>query len=63
MQIMKHMEAIDTMKVFKEHGSDEFAQVLDEGICTAQTHLDHAKQIMKQVEGEAASTARRETDK
>ena len=55
-------EAIDTMKVLKEHGSDEFAQTLDEGIRTAQTHLDHAKQLMKQLEGAAASTARRQTE-
>jgi predicted outer membrane protein len=60
MAIMKHMEAIDTMKVFKNHASPEFAQALDGGIRTATTHLEHAKEIAKQLEGDAASTARRE---
>jgi predicted outer membrane protein len=63
MAIAKHMQAIDTMKVFKNHASSELAQVIDEGIRTADTHLTHAKEIMKQLEGQTASTARREQDK
>jgi hypothetical protein len=59
MQIMKHMQALDTMKVFKNHASPELGQTLDEGIRTAQTHLEHAKEIARQLEGDAASTARR----
>ncbi len=59
MAIVKHMGAIDTMKVFKNHASPQFAQSLDEGIRTATTHLEHAKEIAKQLEGDAASTARR----
>jgi putative membrane protein len=59
MQIMKHMVALDTMKVFKNHASPELGQTLDEGIRTAQTHLEHAKEIARQLEGDAASTARR----
>jgi predicted outer membrane protein len=62
MQVMKHMQAIDTMKVFRNHASPQLAQALDEGIRTAQTHLEHAKEIAKQLEGQAASTARRPQD-
>jgi predicted outer membrane protein len=59
MQVMKHMQALDTMKVFKNHASPELAKTLDEGIETASTHLEHAKEIAKKLEGQAASTARR----
>lgn len=62
MQIMGHMHALDTMKVFKQHASPELAQTLDEGIRTATAHLEHAKEIGKQLHNQAVSTARRQTD-
>jgi len=53
-QIMGHMQAIDTMKVFKRHASPELAQLLDEGIQAATGHLQEAESIAKQFEGQAA---------
>ena len=49
-QLGMHMEAIDTMKVFSKHTSGELKSTIEEGIKTAQSHLDHAKSIMKTLE-------------
>jgi predicted outer membrane protein len=51
-QAMMHMQAVDTMTVFKKHASPELRQVLEEGIQTAQQHLEHAKDLAKKLEGE-----------
>ena len=50
-QVMVHMRAIDTMEVFKGHASGELQTVLTEGLQVAQTHLQHAKDLAKKVEG------------
>lgn len=49
-QLGMHMEAIDTMKVFQRHTSGELKNTIDEGIKTAESHLEHAKSIMKTLE-------------
>ncbi len=49
-QLGMHMEAIDTMKVFSKHTSGELKSTIEEGIKTAQSHLEHAKGIMKTLE-------------
>jgi len=49
-QIAMHMESIDTMKVFSKRTSGELKSTIEEGIKTAQSHLDHAKSIMKTLE-------------
>jgi predicted outer membrane protein len=61
-QIMGHMQAIDTMKVFKRHASPELAQVLDAGIQAATDHLQQAENIAKQFEGQAAKQANAKTE-
>jgi len=55
MQIAAHMHAIDEMKVAKRHVSQNMQPVLDEGIQTAETHLKHAKAIIKEVAGKDKS--------
>jgi predicted outer membrane protein len=54
-QIGAHLHAIDVMKVSQNHSSDELRQALDEGIRTAESHLQHAKDLMKKLEGQTAS--------
>jgi predicted outer membrane protein len=62
MMIVKHMQALDTLKVFKNHASDEFAQALDEASRTVTTHLEHAKDLGKQLHKQAVATARRDSE-
>lgn len=50
-QLMAHMQMVDTLKVFERHASPEFKQVLSKGRKTAETHLEHAKQALKKVDG------------
>lgn len=49
-QLGAHMSAIDSMKVFQRHTSGELKSTIDEGIKTAEAHLEHAKKIMKDLE-------------
>lgn len=49
-QLGAHMAAIDSMKVFQRHTSGELKNTIDEGIKTAESHLEHAKKIMKDLE-------------
>jgi len=55
MQISMHMQMLDTLKVFKNHASPEMASVLDKGRDTTESHLEHAKKLMKELEGKTAS--------
>jgi len=55
MQIAMHMQMLDTLKVFKNHASPEMASLLDKGRDTTESHLDHAKKLMKELEGKTAS--------
>jgi predicted outer membrane protein len=59
-QIMAHMQMIDTLKVFQQHASEELKPVLAEGQQTAQGHLEHAKELIKKIEGAATDSARRD---
>lgn len=74
MQIGAHMHMVDTLSVLNTHASSELQQVVEEGLQTAQQHLEHAKKIAKQLEGAAtasedragdaaAKTARKNADK
>jgi predicted outer membrane protein len=54
-QIGAHLHAIDAMKVSQNHASPELRQVLAAGIETATTHLHHAKNLMKKLEGKGAT--------
>jgi predicted outer membrane protein len=49
-QIGAHLHAIDAMKVAQNHGSEELRQALDEGIRTAEKHLQHAKELEKRLD-------------
>lgn len=49
MQIAAHMHALDTMEVFQGHVSSELRQTLADGTQTVRMHLDHAKQLMREL--------------
>lgn len=55
MQVGGHLKMVDQLSVFKNHTSGELQQTLDEGLKTAQQHLDHAKQLAKKIEGSSSS--------
>lgn len=56
-QVMAHLHAIDAMRVARNHSSPELQHVLDEGIRTAETHLQHAKELAKRTEQTASQPA------
>lgn len=67
MQIAKHMEMIDTLKVFSHYASENLDQVIEEGEQAAEEHLEHAKKLIKQLtasghHGAAHSSASRERE-
>lgn len=52
-QIGAHLHMVDTLKVMKKYASPELRTVLEEGEKTAAEHLDHAKSLMKDLEGKS----------
>ncbi|MEX0712322.1 MAG: DUF4142 domain-containing protein [Pirellulales bacterium] len=59
-QVLAHIEMLDTLKVFQQQASPELKQTLAQGQQTTQQHLEHAKELLKQVEEQSgADTARR----
>lgn len=48
--IVKHQEMIDTQKALREFASPDLQKVIDEQLQTTEQHLDHAKQLMRQME-------------
>lgn len=49
-QVMAHMAMVDAMEVLKNHASGELSPVLEDGLKTAQAHLEDAKRIAKSLE-------------
>jgi predicted outer membrane protein len=50
LQVVAHMEMVDTLTVFSRHASGELQQLVNEGRQTAQQHLDHVKHLAQQVD-------------
>jgi predicted outer membrane protein len=46
-QIVAHKEMLETMKVLRQYASAELQPVIDQGIQTTQTHLQHAEKLVK----------------
>jgi predicted outer membrane protein len=57
MQVFMHQHAADTMTVFRRHAGEQLGRTIDEGLPVVQAHLEHAKQLMKQLESSSPSTA------
>lgn len=49
LQIAKHMEMIDTLKVFSHYASENLDQIIEEAEDASQEHLERAKDLIKDV--------------
>lgn len=59
-QVAGHMHMLAALEVIQEQGPDQLRQIAKDAQPTVQQHLDHAKQLMKQLEGAGATTNRAE---
>jgi len=50
------MKALAALEVIGQQTQGQLAQVAKQAQPTVQQHLDHAKQLMKQLEGQAGAT-------
>lgn len=57
LQIAKHMEMLDTLKVFSRYASPQLDQVIEEAEQVAQDHLDKAKEMIKEHEGKGSASS------
>lgn len=62
MQIAKHMQMLDTLKVFSRYASPQLDQVIEEAEQTTQDHLDRAEDLIKQHEGKGDTTSTTSSD-
>jgi predicted outer membrane protein len=51
MQIVMHMQMLDTLKVFSRYASPQLDQIIEQAEDTTQDHLDHAKELIKDHDG------------
>lgn len=56
-QIAKHMEMLDTLKVFSRYASPQLDELIEQAEQSTQEHLDHAKELIKDHEGHGSSTS------
>jgi len=59
-QIGAHVEVLATLEVFRSQASPELASVLDKGIETTKSHLEHAKKIAEALDQQSSSTAEKD---
>lgn len=55
-QIAGHMHSVAALEVLQQQGPGQVKQLAQEALPKVQQHLDHAKQLMKQLEGETTSS-------
>jgi len=48
--IVKHQQAVDTLTVFRNHATGELQRNIDEAMPKVQSHLQHAKDLMKKLD-------------
>jgi putative membrane protein len=58
-QIGGHMHMLAALEVIQQQGPEQLKQIAQQAQPNVQKHLDHAKQIMKQLEGDASATGSR----
>jgi putative membrane protein len=57
-QIFGHMQMLSTLEVLQQQGPEGVQQLAQEAHPEVKKHLDHAKQLMKQLEGAGATGSR-----
>lgn len=60
-QINGHVHMLAALEVIQQQGPEQLQQIAKQAHPQVQKHLEHAKQIMKQLDGDAAATASRGT--
>jgi putative membrane protein len=63
MQIAKHMEMLDTLKVFSRYASSELDELIEDAEQKTEEHLKRAKQLIKQLENDDSSRSSRASDR
>jgi predicted outer membrane protein len=58
-----HMQAVAALEVLGQQSQGQLAQVAQQAQPTVQKHLDHAKQLMKELEGQAGSDDSRSAER
>jgi predicted outer membrane protein len=58
-QIGAHMHSLAALEVLSQQGPEKLRQVAQQAEPTVRQHLEHAKQLMKQLEGSSTSQAER----
>lgn len=54
-QIAGHMDSVAKLEVLQQQGPDQIKQLAQQALPKVQQHLEHAKQLMKQLEGSDAA--------
>jgi predicted outer membrane protein len=54
-QIAGHMDSVAKLEVLQEQGPEQVKQLAQQALPKVQQHLEHAKQLMKQLEGAGAT--------
>jgi predicted outer membrane protein len=49
MQIAAHQHFLDTAKTLREYASPELQTVIDKGVQTAESHMEHAKHLIREL--------------
>lgn len=62
-QIGAHMKTLDTLKVFRNHASGQLQSVIDEGQPVVQSHLEHAKELMRKLDSNASQAERNDSQR
>lgn len=63
LQIAKHMEMLDTLKVFSRYASPELDELIEDAEQTTEEHLKHAKKLIKQLEADQQSSSSRSSSR
>lgn len=63
LQIAKHMEMLDTLKVFSRYASPELDELIEDAEQKTEEHLEHAKELIKQLEADSDSSSSRSSSR
>lgn len=62
-QIAGHMDSVAKLEVLQQQGPDQVKQIAQQALPKVQQHLDHAKQLMKQLEGTGATSTTNQAER
>ena len=62
MQIAAHQQMISTQTVLREHASPELQGVIYMALAAAESHMDHAKQLIRSLVGDTQRDSDKSSD-